>query len=183
MKRLFDCAVSLVFLMLFFPVMVIISVMIKRDGGEIFFKQVRVGLDGKYFGIYKFRSMVVNAEKLGGYSTQKGDARITVIGKFIRKTSIDELPQLINVLIGDMSLVGPRPNVPAQKKEYSAVQWDKRNSVIPGITGLAQATLRSKATWQQRYDLDIEYIRKKSFLYDIKIIFMTIQQVLFKGGN
>jgi lipopolysaccharide/colanic/teichoic acid biosynthesis glycosyltransferase len=183
MKRLFDVLISLVCLILFIPVMVVIAILIKRDGGSIFFKQTRIGLGGEHFGIYKFRSMVVNAEQLGGYSTQLGDSRITDIGKFIRKTSIDELPQLINVLLGDMSLVGPRPNVPAQEEEYSTSQWDKRNSVIPGITGLAQATLRSKATWQQRYDLDIEYIRNKSFLYDIKIIFMTIQQVLFKGGN
>jgi len=183
MKRFFDCVVSFFVLIIFIPVMVIISLMIKFDGGAIFFRQIRVGLDGKHFGIYKFRSMVVNAENIGGHSTKEGDPRITAIGMFIRKTSIDELPQLINVLIGDMSLVGPRPNVPVQKEEYTKVQWDKRNSVIPGITGLAQATLRSTATWQQRYDLDLEYIRKTSIIYDIKIIFMTIRQVLLKGGN
>lgn len=117
MKRFFDCVVSFFVLIIFIPVMVIISLMIKFDGGAIFFRQIRVGLDGKHFGIYKFRSMVVNAENIGGHSTKEGDPRITAIGMFIRKTSIDELPQLINVLIGDMSLVGPRPNVPVQKEE------------------------------------------------------------------
>ncbi|KOO11139.1 sugar transferase, partial [Vibrio xuii] len=88
-----------------------------------------------------------------------------------------------NVLKGDMSLVGPRPNVPAQREEYDKLQWEKRNSVLPGITGLAQATLRSKATWQERFELDIEYVNKSSLHYDFYIILLTFKQVFFKGGN
>jgi len=183
MKRFFDIVASLVALVMFSPVFIIASLVIKVDGGPILFKQKRVGINGIPFSIYKFRSMVINAENLGGYLTSENDKRITKVGAFIRKTSLDEIPQLINVLKGEMTLVGPRPNVPAQKNEYSEAQWAKRNSVIPGITGLAQATLRSKATWQQRYDLDIGYIEKSSFFYDLWIIFLTIKQVLVKGGN
>jgi len=183
MKRFFDVISSIAGLILLFPVFLVVSIVIKVDGGPVLFKQTRVGKNGMNFSIYKFRSMVVNAEKLGGYSTSKGDNRITKVGVFIRKTSLDEIPQLINVLKGDMSLVGPRPDVPAQKKEYTEEQWSLRNTVLPGITGLAQATLRSKATWQQRYDLDIEYIERSSFPYDLWIIILTVKQVLLKGGN
>ena len=183
MKRAFDIISSLIALVILSPVFIIVSLLIKVDGGPILFKQIRVGKNGVSFSIYKFRSMVINAENLGGYSTLENDKRITKIGAFIRKTSLDEIPQLINVLKGDMTLVGPRPDVPAQKSGYSEEQWNKRNTVTPGITGLAQATLRSKATWQQRYDLDIEYIEKSSFFYDLWIILLTIKQVLLKGGN
>jgi len=183
MKRVFDIIASLVALVIFSPAFIIVSLVIKVDGGPILFMQKRVGKNGILFSIYKFRSMVINAEKLGGYSTSENDKRITKVGTFIRKTSLDEIPQLINVLKGEMTLVGPRPDVPAQKNEYSDAQWAKRNSVTPGITGLAQATLRSKATWQQRYDLDIEYIEKSSFFYDLWIILLTIKQVFLKGGN
>jgi len=183
MKRIFDIISSLAALVILSPVFIIVSLVIKVDGGPILFKQKRVGKNGITFSIYKFRSMVINAEKLGGYSTSTNDKRITKVGSFIRKTSLDEIPQLINVIKGEMTLVGPRPDVPAQRAEYSEIQWNKRNTVTPGITGLAQATLRSKATWQQRYDLDIEYIGKSSFFYDLWIIFLTIKQVLLKGGN
>lgn len=182
MKKTFDKLVSLFALIILSPLMILIAIVIKIDGGPIIYKQIRVGINGKEFGIFKFRSMVVNADKLGGYSTNPGDKRVTSVGTFIRKTSIDELPQLLNVLLGHMSLIGPRPNVPAQLHEYTQEQWDKRNSVLPGITGIAQSGQRSNATWQQRYDMDIEYVDTRSFLLDIKIIIDTFKQVFFKGG-
>jgi lipopolysaccharide/colanic/teichoic acid biosynthesis glycosyltransferase len=184
LKRVFDISLSLLALLVLFPLFFIVSLGIYcSDKGPFFFKQKRVGRNGTEFGIYKFRSMVVNAESLGGYSTADADPRITAIGRWIRKTSIDELPQLINVLLGDMSLVGPRPDVPAQKKLYTEQEWQLRNSVRPGITGLAQATLRSEATTEQRKALDLQYVQEISLLTDLKIIFMTIRQVVMKGGN
>ena len=127
--------------------------------------------------------MVPNADKIGGYSTETNDPRITSIGRFIRKTSIDELPQLVNVILGDMSIVGPRPDVPAQRANYTQPEWEKRTSVKPGITGLAQATMRSDATEAERKNLDFQYVEQQEFLFDMKIILMTIRQVLFRGGN
>lgn len=183
MKRAFDIVVSTLALLALSPVFIVIPLLIRRDGGPALFRQTRVGLHGAPFNIYKFRSMVVNSEQLGGHSTEANDPRITKVGHFVRKTSIDELPQLLNVLKGDMSLVGPRPNVPGQRSEYTQEQWDLRNSVLPGITGLAQATLRSSATWQERYDLDAEYVRCRSLGFDLKIILMTVKQIFTKGGN
>ncbi|HIF9454004.1 TPA: sugar transferase [Photobacterium damselae] len=184
MKRLFDIGVALTTLLLLSPLMVLVSILIViEDKGSPFFKQIRVGKGEKVFEMYKFRSMKTNAEKIGPYFTQKNDPRITKVGAFIRKTSIDELPQLINVLLGHMSIVGPRPDVPVQKISYTKEQWNVRTSIKPGITGLAQATARSCATPEQRIQLDMEYVGNRNFMYDMKIIFMTIKQVIFKGGN
>ena len=183
-KRLFDIIVSLVCVVIALPVMIVVAVLIKLETkGAVVFTQIRVGKDGQYFNMYKFRSMVVDAESQGPLFTKEGDNRITRIGRIIRKTSMDELPQLYNVIVGDMSIVGPRPNVPAQKIEYEETVWQKRNSVRPGITGLAQAILRSSATPDERTSLDIEYIDKASFIFDIKIIIKTFAQVIMKGGN
>ncbi|WP_330925640.1 sugar transferase [Candidatus Sororendozoicomonas aggregata] len=169
---------------LFFPLFIIVAMIIKIDSrGSIIFKQTRVGLNGKHFSIYKFRSMNADASNTGPYFTGANDKRITKFGGFIRKTSIDELPQLFNVLLGNMSFVGPRPNVPAQEKEYDRQQWIKRHSVKPGITGLAQATLRSEATPKQRTALDLEYVDRDSMTMDFHILFMTVKQIVSKGGN
>ncbi|MEZ8281656.1 sugar transferase [Vibrio splendidus] len=173
---------GLVILIILLPFHIIISLFIIRDGGPIFYKQERVGFRDGCFYIYKYRTMVVNADKIGGYSTVNGDHRITKVGCFLRKYSIDELPQCINLLNGTMSLVGPRPNVRAQQSDYDDLDWNKRCSVFPGITGLAQATLRSEANFDQRLALDLEYVDKKSFIFDILIVFKTIKQVVFKGG-
>lgn len=184
LKRIVDIVISLVMLILLTPVFLIVATLIKLESkGPAIFRQERVGLNGRVFTIYKFRSMRQDAESQGPYFTSTNDPRITKIGKFIRKTSLDELPQVLNVFAGDMSLVGPRPNVPAQRNEYSQQEWEKRNSVRPGVTGLAQAKLRSAATPEQRTQLDLEYIDKASLLYDIWIILMTIRQVVFRGGN
>jgi len=184
MKRLFDIVSSLIGLLCLSPLFILTSIMILLDNfGPVFYKQQRVGLNGKLFGMYKFRSMRVDADKIGPYFTSKDDPRITPSGKWLRRTSIDELPQLVNVLLGHMSIVGPRPNVMQQKELYSENNWMKRNTVRPGITGLAQATNRSSATGDERDILDLEYVDKSSFIFDLKIILMTIKQVVLKGGN
>lgn len=184
MKRIFDVIISCFLLLLFSPVLLVICLLIRIDSvGSVFFLQQRVGLYGQPFKIFKFRSMIANADTLGGFSTEKNDVRITRIGQIIRKTSIDELPQLINVIKGDMSLVGPRPNVFQQRELYSEQEWAQRNSVRPGITGLAQALMRSDATQEVRTQLDLEYVDKHGFFYDLYIMLLTVKQVFLKGGN
>lgn len=184
MKRLFDVFSSLAGLIFLAPLLLCIALLIAIDSrGPIFYRQLRIGKNTRPFQIYKFRSMTTDADRIGGYSTAPGDPRITRIGRILRRTSIDELPQLLNVLIGDMSLVGPRPDVPAQESLYTAAEWDNRHRVRPGITGLAQATLRSAATMAQRKALDLAYVETQSFGLDIKIIVLTIRQILIKGGN
>lgn len=166
------------------PLLLITGALIRlQDGGPSLFGQQRVGKKGRVFRMWKFRSMVINAESLGGFSTADHDPRITPVGRFIRRTSLDELPQLLNVLVGDMSIVGPRPDVPAQRGLYTEEQWIVRHSVRPGITGLAQSTMRSDATTEQRKEMDLAYAKNVSLALDARIILMTIKQVIFKGGN
>ena len=184
MKRLMDVVVSFAALLLLSPVLLAVTIAVMlEDGSPVLFRQVRVGRGGREFGIYKFRSMVKNAAAVGPYHTASDDPRITRIGRFIRRTSLDELPQLLNVLAGDMSLVGPRPDVPAQRTLYTAADWQARCSVRPGITGLAQALLRSAATPQQRLDLDLHYVREHSLGLDLKIIAWTLGRLTGKGAN
>lgn len=183
-KRLFDIGASLLALVIVAPIMILVAFLIKFESrGPVIFRQERIGRYGQTFDIYKFRSMVVDAANQGPHFTRTDDSRITRVGRFIRNTSLDELPQLLNVIYGDMSLVGPRPNVPKQEAEYTKMEWDKRNAVRPGITGLAQAKLRSTATPEQRTQLDLEYVDKSSLFFDIWVILLTIKQVLFTGGN
>ena len=184
MKRLVDVCLSLVALVVLSPVLLGAALAVFIDSGApVFFKQTRVGAGGRLFGMFKFRSMRRDAESTGPYFTQDNDARITRVGKVIRRTSIDELPQLINVLLGDMSLVGPRPDVPAQKELYSADEWQQRCSVRPGITGLAQALIRSVGSHQDRLALDLRYTREHSAWLDIKILWLTLARLNGKGGN
>ena len=184
MKRLMDIIFSLAALVLLSPVLLLAALAVLADSGlPILFGQTRVGLGGREFGMFKFRSMVKNAASIGPYFTDTNDARITRVGHFIRRTSIDELPQIINVLLGDMSLVGPRPDVPAQKSSYAVGDWARRCSVRPGITGLAQALIRSTGTPQDRLDLDLRYIKEQSMLLDIKIMWLTLARLSGKGGN
>lgn len=133
--------------------------------------------------MFKFRSMRQYADRTGSFRTATADPRITRVGKFLRATSLDELPQLFNVLIGDMSLVGPRPDVPAQRDDYTEDEWQIRHSVRPGITGLAQSTLRSDATALQRRQMDLEYAERHNLLLDLKILLNTVVQVVSRGGN
>lgn len=182
MKRIFDAIVALLVLLICLPLMLIVALLIKLEsGGPVMFRQQRVGREGRLFSIYKFRSMVV--DNSGPHFTSDFDPRITKVGSLVRKTSVDELPQLLNVLKGDMSLVGPRPNVPQQRSEYTEAEWKERNKVRPGITGLAQAIKRSQATPIERTQLDLEYVSKASFMFDIYIILLTIKQLFLKSGN
>jgi len=176
------CIASLLLLLLL-PVLIVVGFVVSLDGGTPIYRQKRVGRFGVEFEMYKFRSMVKDADKKGGYQTTECDPRVTSIGRFIRKTSLDELPQLVNVLLGQMSLVGPRPNVMAQKKEYTNDQWALRNSVKPGLTGLAQVEKRSSASWEERWNLDVEYIQRKSFVFDLIILTKTITALFLKKSN
>ncbi|MBX3112560.1 MAG: sugar transferase [Fimbriimonadaceae bacterium] len=183
MKRLFDIVCSTFFLVLLFPLMVLLAVWVSLDSpGGPFYRQRRVGKGGRVFTILKFRSMVSDADKKGSHRTSVGDARITRAGRILRKTSLDELPQFWNVLVGDMSLVGPRPDTPAQEADYTPEEWQKRCSVRPGITGLAQATKRSTATPQERLAADLEYAEAPSLALDFKILALTVKQVVSRGG-
>lgn len=183
-KRLIDLLGAIVALIALAPLMAVAALAIRLDSpGPAVYRQTRIGKDGQPFTLFKLRSMVVNSESLGGYSTGRSDARVTRIGRFIRKTSIDELPQLFNVLRGDMSLVGPRPLVPAQKALHSMEQWNKRCSVRPGITGLAQARLRSEGTNEQRIALDLQYVAERSLCLDAWIILLTFKRITGKGSN
>jgi lipopolysaccharide/colanic/teichoic acid biosynthesis glycosyltransferase len=184
MKRLFDIVISSLFLLLLLPILIAVAIAIALDSsGPVIYRQTRVGRNLESFCILKFRSMVDKADKIGGHSTMRGDVRVTRVGRFIRKTSLDELPQLINVLKGDMSLVGPRPDVPAQEVLYQPEDWVKRHRVRPGITGLAQATMRSSAKPEERLQLDLEYVETASLSKDIIIIILTARQVMIRGSH
>jgi lipopolysaccharide/colanic/teichoic acid biosynthesis glycosyltransferase len=184
MKRILDVLVALVALLVLSPVLALVALaVIAETGTPALFRQTRVGLGGHEFGMLKFRSMVRNAAAVGPYYTTDDDPRITRVGRFIRRTSLDELPQLLNVLAGDMSLVGPRPDVPAQRPLYSAEEWAARCSVRPGITGLAQALVRSDAKPGERLALDLRYVRERSAWLDLKILWWTLGRLSGKGSN
>ena len=185
-KRVLDLILSLMALIILMPLMIIIAILIKIDSkGPVFFLQERLGKDGKVFKIIKFRTMVKNAEQMGsGIKTSEEDSRITKIGNFLRKTSLDEIPQFINVLKGDMSLVGPRPPVtyhPYKYENYSNEQ-KKRFKTKPGITGLAQVKVRNSAPWDERINIDLKYVSKITIYKDIIIIIKTILKI-FKKEN
>lgn len=184
LKRVLDVIVSISVLATLLPLLIVIYlVVVLSSGSPALFRQIRVGQNCQPFTIYKFRTMVLDAEILGTYMSAPGDARVTRVGRALRRTSLDELPQLFNVLKGDMSLVGPRPDVPAQRNLYTVEEWRRRHIVRPGITGLAQAELRSAATPEQRKALDLEYTKSPSVTKDIHILFRTAIQVIFRGGN
>ena len=184
MKRLIDIAVALVALLVLAPLLLLVAVAIALESGRpVLFQQTRLGLNGRAFNMLKFRSMRQDAAATGPYFTAANDTRITRVGRLIRRTSMDELPQLINVLRGDMSLVGPRPDVPAQRSLYSDADWAQRCSVRPGITGLAQALLRSEATEAQRLALDLSYTRQASIWFDLEILGLTVARLSGKGSN
>lgn len=184
MKRLLDLVLSALAILLLSPLLLTTALTIALESGwPVVFRQSRLGLHGREFGMYKFRSMVKDAASIGPYFTTDNDPRITRVGRFIRRTSIDELPQLLNVLKGDMSLVGPRPDVPAQRTLYSDADWAQRCSVRPGITGLAQAKFRSNSSPDQRLECDLRYAKEASFWLDIKILWWTLARLSGKGSN
>ena len=173
MKRLFDILLAATGLVLLSPLFALIALWIKCDSrGPVFFRQVRVGRQGKPFRIYKFRTMVADAEK-SGYFTAEKDSRVTRSGRFLRKTSLDELPQLINILTGEMSVVGPRPTLPYQVEQYTPRQR-RRLEVRPGVTGWAQVNGRNTLSWPDRIEHDIWYVEHWSLLLDLKILARTV---------
>lgn len=184
-KRTIDIIFSILGLVLLSPLLIIIAIIIKIDSkGPIFFAQERVGYKGNHFKMYKFRSMVVNAEELkeklqeknemsGPMFKMKDDPRVTKIGKFIRKTSIDELPQLINVLLGQMSLVGPRPSLPKEVEKFETWMLERLN-VKPGLTCYWQVSGRNDIDFEDWMKLDIKYVNERNLWIDIKLIFKTV---------
>lgn len=188
LKRIIDLFGSVVGLIIISPILIIIALSIKLTSkGPVFFRQERVGKNGKVFKILKFRTMVVNAEHIGMglFVESEKDYRITRVGKYLRTTSLDELPQLWNVLVGEMSLVGPRPPVPYHPykfEEYSNIQ-QKRFKMKPGITGMAQITVRNSVTWDERIQIDVKYVENFNIWLDIKILSYTIQKIFFKREN
>lgn len=181
-KRLFDIAFSLIFLILFLPFFIIISILIKIDSpGPVIYKQLRAGQYGKPFYVYKFRTMVADADKIGPLLTEKNDKRVTRIGRFLRRFSIDEIPQFYNILKGDMSIVGPRPEVVEIVRTYN--EWQKEVlKVKPGITGLSQISGRQELDMETKLKIDLLYIKNYSLFLDLKIIFKTIFVVLKGKG-
>ena len=196
-KRLFDFLASLAALILLSPLMLILAILVYLDDpGKVFYGHLRIGKNGKPFKVWKFRSMYMNADKMIDLLTPEqgkqyytefkidNDPRITKIGNFLRKTSLDELPQLFNVLCNDMSLVGPRPLIESEIQTYYADMYDTLLAVKPGVTGYWQAYARNNATYQsgERQKMEMYYVHNASLWLDIKILFKTIGSVLKKQG-
>lgn len=193
LKRITDVTVAALILLLFLPVIPVIVLLIKLDSsGAVLFRQRRVGKNGKEFYFFKLRSMYADAEDVlsilrplssvdGPVFKLREDPRVTRVGRFLRRSSLDELPQLLNVLKGDMSIVGPRPNLPSEVSHY--LPWQRRRlDVTPGITCLWQIAGRSHIGFQEWMRLDLEYIRKRSLATDIKIMLKTIPAVIARKG-
>lgn len=182
-KRIFDLFVATFLLIVFSPLFLLIAFFIKIDSsGPIFFKHSRVGKDGNYFLMWKFRTMKKDADKIGPNLTQDNDPRITRIGKWLRRLSLDELPQLINVLRGEMSIVGPRPEIPEIVKTYTD-QQKRALSVKPGITGLSQVNGRDDLPINEKLQFELEYVDHFSFILDLKILLKTIPAIVSARGN
>lgn len=184
-KRILDTTIACVMLVVISPILLIVAITVKLDSkGPAIFKQDRIGKDFKPFKMYKFRSMVVNAQNMGtGVYAFAGDPRITKVGRIIRKTSLDELPQLWNIIKGDMAFVGPRAPVVGHFPKWEELNdaYKRRFSILPGITGLAQVTGRNELPWDEKVYYDniyIDKIKKYNILYDIKMWFMTLIRVL-----
>jgi len=186
MKRLIDMLGAGVALALLSPLIAAVALAVKlTSSGSVIFRQRRLGRNGRPFDVYKFRSMRVDAPDVrnpdGSAFSGEDDPRVTAVGRFIRKTSLDELPQLLNVLVGDMSLVGPRPDQVDQIRFYDEVE--KRKLLVkPGITGLAQISGRNDISWKMRKALDVRYVDERSLLMDLEILARTIPYVLLRKG-
>lgn len=179
-KRLFDIVSSVIFLLCFWWLYIIVAILVKKKlGSPVIFKQRRPGLNGKIFTMYKFRSMTDARDKSGKLLSDA--ERLPKFGKILRATSLDEIPEIINVLKGDMSLVGPRPLLVEYLSRYSKEQA-RRHEVRPGITGWAQVNGRNAISWEEKFKYDVEYVDSCSFLLDIRIIFLTIKKVFVKEG-
>lgn len=179
-KRLFDIVSSIIFLLCFWWLYIIVAILVKKKlGNPVIFKQQRPGLNGKIFTMYKFRSMTDARDKNGKLLSDA--ERLPKFGKILRATSLDEIPEIVNVLKGDMSLVGPRPLLVEYLSRYSKEQA-RRHEVRPGITGWAQVNGRNAISWEEKFKYDVEYVDSCSFLLDIRIIFLTIKKVFVKEG-
>ena len=189
MRRAFDIVVAGAALLFFSPVLVAAMLAIRLEShGSPIYRQRRVGMNGEEFDVLKLRTMVTGAEHLGaGMAIDAGDTRITRVGGFLRRTSLDEIPNLINVLRGDMAIIGPRPTIPVQVAQYTERQRG-RLAVKPGLTGWAQVNGRAALPWPERIELDLWYIEHRSWRLDLQILFRTARMVLgghglYKGGT
>jgi lipopolysaccharide/colanic/teichoic acid biosynthesis glycosyltransferase len=180
-KRILDFVFAVVLLVLLSPIMLLAAIAIKIEDpkGPVLFKQKRPGKDTKIFTVYKFRTMRVETEKEG--RTLSDMERITKVGAFLRKTSIDELPQLFNIIRGEMSFIGPRPLL-VEYLDYYTPEQMRRHEVMPGISGWAQVNGRNAISWEEKFKYDVWYVDNMSFLLDLKIVFMTIYNILKKEG-
>ena len=180
MKRLLDLLLSFIVLLLFFPILLVVALLIRKKlGSPIIFKQQRPGLHGELFELYKFRTMTDERDDHG--ELLPDHIRLTSFGKLLRNISLDEFPQLINVIKGEMSLIGPRPLLPEYLPLYSEEQA-KRHLVRPGITGWAQVNGRNAITWEEKFKLDVWYVKNQSFALDMKIFFLTLKKVVVSEG-
>ncbi|TMO83623.1 sugar transferase [Pseudoalteromonas spongiae] len=180
LKRLFDIFVAITLLLLLLPILLVVALLIRINlGGPILFSQDRPGLNGKIFKMYKFRSMSNERDQHGNLLPD--EVRLTKFGRMLRATSLDELPELINILKGDMSLVGPRPLLIEYLPLYNEKQA-KRHHVRPGITGWAQVNGRNAISWPEKFELDVWYVENQSLILDFKILFMTFYKVIKKEG-
>lgn len=179
-KRFFDLALSVILLIALSPAMILTACLIRwKIGSPVLFRQTRPGLNGEPFTLYKFRTMTDERDEAGNLLSD--EKRLTKTGRLIRKTSLDELPQLINVIKGDLSLVGPRPLLMEYIPLYTKRQW-RRHEVKPGITGWAQINGRNKVTWEEKFEFDVWYVDHRSFLLDLKILLLTVVKVLKSEG-
>ena len=180
LKRIFDITAAGVAVLLLSPVILVVAIQIRRKlGSPVFFRQIRPGKDGKPFQMVKFRTMLDAVDKQG--NPLPDDQRMTPFGAFLRSTSLDELPELLNVLKGEMSLVGPRPLLMEYLPLYSKEQY-RRHEVRPGVTGWAQVNGRNAISWEDKFKLDVWYVDKQSFWLDWKILFLTVKKVLVRNG-
>ncbi len=179
-KRLLDIICSLGFILCFWWLYIVVAILVKRKlGSPVIFKQQRPGLNGKIFTMYKFRSMTDSKDKDGKLLSDA--ERLPRFGKILRATSLDEIPEFINVLKGDMSLIGPRPLLVEYLERYSEEQ-KRRHEVRPGVTGWAQVNGRNAISWEEKFKYDVEYVDKLNFLLDMKIVFLTIKKIVVKEG-
>ena len=181
-KRTIDVTVSLIALVLLSPLVALIAIAIRfNSSGSVLFRQKRLARGAESFTLYKFRTMIADAPDIrnndGSTFNSPNDARVTSVGRFLRRTSLDELPQLFNVLSGKMSMVGPRPILVDQARFYNDTDW-RRSAVKPGITGLAQINGRNSIPWSERTRIDLEYVAHQSLLLDLRILWLTIPYVL-----
>ncbi len=182
-KRLTDIVISFILLIISSPIFLISAILIRLESkGPIFFLHERTGFNGKPFNMIKFRGMIDNALSYGPGITQINDPRITKVGKFLRRTSIDELPQLINVLKGEMSIIGPRPEIISITSQYTETQ-KRVFDFIPGITGISQINGRQTLTPEQRTQMELDYYSNETFIEDLKIFFRTFSVIITNKGN